>query len=59
MSSGIVAFLFGISVAAWSYSKLTRRTGAGNAQTAVIGAGIIFVLCFIFFYTLLKWVLHI
>lgn len=59
MSSGVVAFLFGIGVAGWSYSKLVRRTGEGDSKKAFLGAAVIFVLCFIFFYTLLAWVLHV
>jgi hypothetical protein len=39
MSNGLVAFMMGIGVATWVYSKMYGRTG-GNSQSAGIVAGI-------------------
>ncbi len=38
MTNGIVAFLAGIGLGAWVYSKAIRQTG-GNAKTSLIAAG--------------------
>lgn len=59
MTDGFISFLFAIGVAGWVYAKLARRTGGGNQQNAFIGAAAAGILGFIFFFTLLKFVLHI
>ena len=39
MSNGLIAFMMGIGVATWVYSKMYSRTG-GNSQNASIVAAI-------------------
>lgn len=38
MSNVLVAFLLGVGVAAWVYSKLMRSTG-GNTQNSLVASG--------------------
>ncbi|HVS58436.1 MAG TPA: hypothetical protein VHD60_01705 [Candidatus Saccharimonadales bacterium] len=59
MGDGVVAFMFGLGVAGWSYGKLIRRTGEGDAKTTLMACAVIFAACFLFLYSLLKWVLHV
>jgi|AntRauTorckE6833_2_1112554.scaffolds.fasta_scaffold08087_3 hypothetical protein len=53
MSNGIIAFLLGISIATWVYSKFMRSTG-GNSQSAITGAVTIAVVVFLIAFTLLN-----
>ena len=39
MSNGLIAFMMGIGVATWVYSKMYSRTG-GNSQSAGVVAGV-------------------
>jgi hypothetical protein len=59
MSALLTSLLFAAVIGTWAYTKLARLTGGGNQQNAFIGAGAAGVLVFIFFFTLLKFVLHI
>lgn len=52
MSAGLVAFLASLGVATWVYTKLRNRTGAGNNQSAYIGAAVVFVICFVVIFTI-------
>jgi hypothetical protein len=46
MSNILVAFLLGVGVATWVYSKLMRSTG-GNTQNALIASGAVGGVAFI------------
>lgn len=59
MSTGFISFIFSLGVAGFIYSLVANRVGTGGAKTASIAAGIIFVMAYIFLYTLMKYVLHI
>ncbi len=51
--------MFGAGVGAFAYAKLARANGNPNPTNNYIAAGVIGAITFVFFYTLLKWVLHI
>jgi hypothetical protein len=52
MGAGFVGVIAGIGVAAWTYSKFSRRTN--NAQTSVIAAVAVGLVAFIVLFTLLS-----
>ena len=58
MSDTLLSFFMAAGAAAFAYSKLGRRAGYGNTQSIWIIVGVSFVLTFLFFITLLKFVLH-
>ena len=45
-------------VAGWTYSKMGRRLGYSNTQSVWVVVGVAFALVFIFFETLLHYVIH-
>ncbi|MEK7059235.1 MAG: hypothetical protein AAB971_00540 [Patescibacteria group bacterium] len=53
------SLFFGAGVAAYAYSRIGRRVGYGNTQNVVVALGVIFVLTTLFFFTILKFILHI
>jgi hypothetical protein len=55
----LYAVFFGAGVAAFAYSRLGRRVGYGNTANVWMTIGIVFVLVTIFFFTILKFILHI
>jgi hypothetical protein len=59
MSAFFIALMFGAGVGGWVYTKLSRRVGLGNQGQAFLGGGIAALGAFIFFFTLLKYVLQI
>lgn len=59
MTALLTSLLFAAGAAAWVYTKLGRRTGAGNQRSAFIGAAVSGVIAFLFFFTLLKFVFRI
>lgn len=59
MSAFLISLLFAAGASTWIYTKLGRRTGGGNQQSAFIGAGVAAVLIFLFVFTFLKYVLSI
>ena len=59
MSSTLVALMFAAGVAGWMYSKMGRRLGYGNTQNVTVIVLASFVVAFLFFFTLLRYVLNI
>ena len=55
MGNFLTTFIFSISVAVWTYSRTQRRTG-GLAQRSLVVAGVVGVMAFILFYSLLVYV---
>jgi hypothetical protein len=55
MTNGVIAFLAAIGVATWVYTKFNRSTG-GNAQSAIVGSGVVGVIVFILVFTLLRFI---
>lgn len=53
MSGGIVAFLFGVGVAGWTYHNVSHRTGH-NIRTSLIVAVFVGLIAVFVFYTLFK-----
>jgi len=58
MSSALIAFFFAAGVAGWTYSKMGRRVGYGNTQNVTVIVAVAFVIAFLFFFTLLRFVLN-
>lgn len=58
MSAGVTALFFALGISGWVFSKLHSRTGYGNAQSALIGAGVTFIVAFIVAFTLIHQFLH-
>lgn len=52
MNAFVVAFIFALGASAWIYTKLSRRAGYGNGQTALTASGVAFVLIFLVVFTL-------
>jgi hypothetical protein len=55
----LFAVFFGAGVAAFSYTRMGRRVGYGNTGNVTLVTGIIFVLSAVFFYTILRYFLHV
>jgi len=55
----LAAIFFGVGLAGWTYSKTAHHTGNASPANTLIGAGVVGLIAFIFFFTLLKYVLHI
>jgi len=56
--SGIFSLLFAVGAMAWVFSKMSQRTGGGNAKPALTAALVVGVIAFIVFFTVLKFLLH-
>lgn len=54
----MIAFFFAAGVAGWTYSKMGRRVGYGNTQNVAVIVAVTFVIAFLFFFTLLHFVLN-
>lgn len=52
----LYAAFFGAGVAAFTYSKMGRRVGYGNAANVWTVVGVVFVITTIFFYTILRFI---
>lgn len=52
MSAALVALLVAVGSATWAYTKLQNKTGYGNNRSAIIGAGVVFVIAFIVIFSL-------
>ncbi|HEY1646150.1 MAG TPA: hypothetical protein VGF75_07370 [Candidatus Saccharimonadales bacterium] len=59
MSDGLIAFFAAASLSAVAYSQLGKRVGYSNTQQVRSIVAIAFVFCFVIFYTLFRFVLHI
>ena len=59
MSGILISLLAAVSMTVWVYTKLARRTGVDNRKGAVIGALAAGFMIFLFFFTLLKFILNI
>lgn len=59
MTAPIIALFFGAGVAGWIYTILARNSGNADPKSTYFGAGIAGFIAFVFFLTLLKFVLHI
>ena len=54
MSVGVISFIFALGVGAWIYNYMARRTGEGNAKSALIIAGLSALFIFVFAWSLLS-----
>lgn len=57
MNAAIIALLFGIGASTWVFVKFQNKTGYGDNKTAVIGAGVVFVVIFFVIFSLAKMML--
>lgn len=58
MSSGLFALFFAIGVGAWIYNKTAQRTG-NNTKTSLTTAGVVGLIAFIVFFTILHFFLNV
>ncbi len=58
MSAAVTALIFAVGLSGWVFAKLHSRTGYGNSQAALTGAGVTFVAAFIVAFTLAHQFLH-
>ena len=58
MSGLLIAVILAGGAAAWVYYFIGRRAGAGNEKGVAIGAGVVFVMAFMFFFTLFRYYIH-
>ena len=54
----LMSLFFGAGLAAWVFSKMSRRVGQGNNQSIVILTLVVFVITTIMFYTILVFILN-
>jgi hypothetical protein len=54
----LYSLFFGAGVAAFAYSRMGKRVGYENSANVWMIVGVVFVLTFIFFLTILKFVLN-
>lgn len=54
----LIALFVAAGVTTFAYTKLTQRTGYGNAKSIIPGLAVIFIITFIIVYTLAQFVLH-
>lgn len=54
----LYSLFFAAGVAGFVFSKFSRRTGYGNEKSIMSVVGITFVISFVVFYTMMKYVLH-
>jgi hypothetical protein len=59
MNATLIALMFGFGVAGWVWSKVGRRTGNADPKSVYVTAAVAGVAAFIFFFTLLKFVVNI
>ena len=59
MNNMIIALMFGAGVAAFVWTKVSRRTGNANPGQVYIVAGVAGLAAFVFLWTFLKFVLNI
>ncbi|MEK7594207.1 MAG: hypothetical protein AAB436_01030 [Patescibacteria group bacterium] len=55
----LYAIFFGAGVAAYMYTKLGRRVGYGNTGNVYTVIGAVFVITTLFFFTILKFIIHV
>lgn len=55
----LFSIFFGAGLAGFTYSKMGQRVGYGNTQNVAVVVAVVFVLTTIFFYTILKYALHV
>lgn len=58
MQPWFIAFLFGLGVAGWVYTKLVRANGNPSPLNDLIGAGVAGLVAFIFLFTFLRYIVH-
>ena len=51
----LYSIFFGAGIAAFVYSKMSRRVGYGNTQSITTLVVIVFLIAMIFFYTILRF----
>ena len=56
MGPGLVSFLFTVGASTWLYTKFQRYSG-NNTRRSLVAAGFAAILIFIFFYSLLTFIL--
>jgi hypothetical protein len=58
MSAALMDLIISVGLSGWVFTKLHSRTGYGNSQAALMGAGAAFVVTFIVVFTLVHQFLH-
>jgi len=58
MSAAVTALIFATGLSGWVFTKLHSRTGYGNSQAALTGAGVAFAITFIVVFTIIHQFLH-
>lgn len=53
----LFSLFFGAGLAAWVYSKMSRRLGYGNTENNVIVVLVVFFVSTVIFYTILTYIL--
>jgi uncharacterized membrane protein len=54
----LASLFFGAGVGGWVYTQMTRRTGNADPTQVALVSGLSALAAFIFFFTLIKYVLH-
>jgi hypothetical protein len=55
----LYSIFFGAGIAGFTYTKIGRRIGFGNAQMVWVVTGVAFLLSFIFFFTVMKFIVNV
>ena len=55
----LFSVFFGAGVAAWTYSKMSRRIGYGNTENNIILVLVVFFITTVIFFTILTKILNI
>jgi tellurite resistance protein TehA-like permease len=58
MSDTFISLVMGAGTAAFAYSKFGRSVGYTNTKSIIVFVAAIFLFVFLFFLTLLKYVIH-
>jgi hypothetical protein len=58
MNNFLIALMFGAGVGGFVWSKIGRKTGNANPNGVYMTAAVSGLIAFIFFFTLLKYVLN-
>jgi hypothetical protein len=51
--------MFGVGVGAFVWAQLARGSGNADPKSVYISSSVVAFIAFLFFFSLLKWVLHI
>jgi len=59
MTAFFISAMFGAGVGAFVWAQLARSSGNADPKSVYISSGVVAFMAFLFFFSLLKWVLHI